>query len=150
MKMKYLLLIPALCMFIGCSNPQLEKEVEALKKELSEAEAAIVELNSQTTQEGELVHMVFLKVKPDTDQAALMDEMKKLAEIEGVQDFAVGPFENLGDARALSEYALVMEMSFADSAAYGVYQKHPTHLNLRENLGQYLAGPPATFDYIKK
>ena len=65
-------------------------------------------------------------------------------------DLEVGPFEELGDTRALSQYGLFMQMSFANKAAYEVYQKHPTHLALRENTGQFMAGPPVTYDFMKK
>ena len=100
--------------------------------------------------EGKLVHLVFFKVKSDTDQVALIAEIKSLENIKEVMDLEIGPFEDLGDARALSEYTILLQMNFADKAAYQVYQKHPIHLALQRNIGQFMAGPPATYDFRKK
>ena len=70
--------------------------------------------------------------------------------IKEVMDFEVGPFENLGDSRALSNYSILMQMSFATIAAYKRYQEHPLHSALKENTSPFLAGPPATYDFRKK
>ena len=147
--MKYLLFFPIL-IFASCSDSAIKKELSKAKNELDAAKKTIENLKAQIEPEGNLVHVVFLKVKPNADQSALIAEIKKLKNIDEVMDLEFGPFENLGDARALSEYSMMMQMSFADSAAYQNYQKHPIHLALRENTKQFLAGPPATYDFIKK
>jgi len=90
------------------------------------------------------------RLKPDADQAKLVEEVNKLESIEGLMDLQVGPFKELGDKRALSEYSMMMEMSFEDETAYQKYQAHPLHLALKENTKSLMAGPPATYDYLKQ
>jgi len=41
-------------------------------------------------------------------------------------------------------------MSLKNEKAYQDYQKHPIHLALKENTKQYMAGPPVTYDFVKK
>ncbi len=147
--MRYLIII---CLFLctSCANNALQEEVATLKNNLQVAQEKITNLESQIEPEGELVHLVFFKVKPDADQAALVAEVKKLESIKEVMDLEIGPFEDLGDIRALSDYTMLMQMSFADKAAYERYQKHPIHLALKDNTGAFMAGPPATYDFVKK
>lgn len=147
--MRYLMII-ALFVFASCSNTAMQEELIKLKAELNNANETIEELKEQIEPEGKLVHVVFLKVKPDADLDALVAEIKKLGDIEEVKDLEVGPFEDLGDDRALSEYNMMFEMSFDNADAYQAYQVHPTHLALRENTQSMMAGPPATYDYVKR
>lgn len=147
--MKYLYFLSIL-FFLSCSNNKLETDLANLQQELATANEKINQLQSQIEPEGELVHLVFFKIKPDADQTALVAEIKKLENIQEVMDLEVGPYENLGDTRALSDFTMLMQMSFANKAAYENYQKHPIHLALKENTGQFMAGPPATYDFIKK
>ena len=147
--MKYLNLL-LLITFFSCSNSAVQQELEKAKQQLVEAQAVIKNLEEQIEPEGDLVHIVLLKLKPDADQAALIVELKKMEGIKEVMELEVGPFEDLGDARALSDYNMIMQMSFKDQTAYETYQKHEIHLNLKESLGPYLAGPPATYDYMVK
>ncbi|MEM6378993.1 MAG: Dabb family protein, partial [Bacteroidota bacterium] len=97
-----------------------------------------------------LVHMVFLTLQPDTDRPAFINQLKTLTAIDEVRDFQVGPYQNLGDPRALQQYDLVMQMQFADTLAYQVYQQHPVHLQLKDIIKPSLAGPPATYDFFEK
>lgn len=147
--MRYFLL-GSLLIFFACSDAKIKEELVAVKQQLATANEKISQLETQLEPEGELVHLVFFKVKPNAGQAALVTEVKKLEGIEEVMDFEIGPFENLGDDRALAEYSMLMQMSFANKAAYENYQKHPIHLSLKENLGSFLVGPPATYDFMKK
>ena len=138
----------------SCSNAALETELSSIKNALATAEAALQKANQEIAilkqdDTGKLVHVVFFKIKPDAAAAAIT-EMKKLAEISEVQDLEVGTFEDLGDARALSDYHLIMEMTFDNKAAYDKYQQHPIHLALKDNVGAFLAGPPATYDFIEQ
>ncbi len=148
--MKKPIFIFYLILLTACSNNTLQEEVATLKNNLQDAQEKISSLESQIEEEGALVHLVLFKVKPDADQAALVAEVKKLEAISEVMDLEIGPFEDLGDARALSDYTMLMQMSFANKAAYERYQIHPTHLALKENLGLYMAGPPATYDFMKQ
>ena len=135
---------------LGCSNATSQKGLKNTREELIEVQEKIEKTQSQTEPEGQLVHLVFFKLKPKVDQAAVLEEIKKLEAIEGLKDFKAGPYEDLGDARSLAEYDMMMEMSFDNRDAYKVYQTHPIHLALKEAIQPLLAAPPATFDYIKK
>lgn len=150
--MKYSLLLLLMLLVFGCSNSALEQELLKTKANLVEVqkELASLELEQQQTEQAALVHIVLFKLKPDADHNQLIAEIKKMAEIPGVYDLEVGPFENLEDKRALSDYSILMQMSFKDEAAYKVYQAHPLHLALKENTLAMMAGPPATYDYLKK
>lgn len=147
--MKFLLIPMMLFLVSSCGNSN-QDELTALQGELAKATETINELKSQMEPEGELVHLVFFKLKPEANTQELIDEIKKLETISEVKDLEVGPFEDLEDARALDEYGLMMQMSFDDKAAYQVYQSHPTHLALREKAMGFLAGPPVTYDFFKK
>ena len=148
--MRNLLYLILLSFLLGCSNGAIQEALHKAEEELAAAKNTIVELESQIEPEGQLVHIVFFQLKPEADQAALIAEIKKLEAIDVVKDLEVGPFEDLGDGRALSHYQIMMEMSFDDAAAYKRYQAHPIHLALKESSKAYLAGPPATYDYVKR
>ncbi len=143
--MKYFL-FGSLIILFACVDTNVKEELIMVRQQLETANKKITQLET----EGKLVHLVFFKIKPDTDQVAIITEVKKLKNIKEVLDLEIGPFEDLGDARALSEYTILLQMSFADKAAYEVYQKHPIHLALQRNIGPFMAGPPATYDFIKK
>ncbi len=143
-----------LAILVSCSNAAIQSELETTKLALQKAESALKTANQQLsdlhkTETGQLVHIVFFKVKAEA-KAEVIAEIKKLKSIPVIQDLEVGTFENLADPRALSDYNLVMEMSFADKAAYELYQKHPHHLALKDNTKSMMAGPPATYDYVEK
>lgn len=148
--MKYLMFFIFLAGILSCQNTQAVEELEKVKSELNAANEKIESLKAQIEPEGELVHLVFLKVKEEVEMTKLISELKSLAAIEGLKDFELGPFQNLDDSRALSEYDLLMEMSFDNEAAYQKYQADPIHLALKEKLKSMLAGPPATYDYRKR
>jgi hypothetical protein len=97
-----------------------------------------------------LVHVVYFDMKDDADVSAFITEIEKLRNIEEVQNLEVGTFKNLGDERALSQYELVMQMSFKDSAAYQIYQNHPIHLQLKAAAKSVVAAAPATYDFVRK
>ena len=139
---------------VNCSNAALETELTTAKNALATAESALQKTNQEIialkqNDAGKLVHVVFFKIKPDADASGAIAEIKKLQQIPEVQDLEVGTFEDLGDARALSDYHLIMEMTFDNKAAYDKYQQHPIHLGLKDKVGPFLAGPPATYDFIE-
>ncbi len=133
----------------ACSDQNLQTQVNQLKSDLETAQSTIENLQTQIEPEGDLVHVVFFKTKPDADLNALGAAIEKLASIKEVKDLQYGSFEDLGDARAL-DFDLMMEMSFDSEADYKIYQAHPVHLQLKEAVKSFLAGPPATYDYLKK
>lgn len=97
---------------------------------------------------GQLVHVVYFTLKPDADVSAMVARLYELKNIPQVLHIQVGRFANLGDPRALSNYNLTMHLVFADKAAYDVYQLDTRHLTLKADTGTYLAGPPATYDFL--
>ena len=147
--MKYFLFYSLLLLF-ACSDTNIQSELSATKTKLEEAKVKIKQLETQIEPEGNLVHLVFFKIKHDADQSAIVSEVKKLANIKEVMDLEIGPFQDLGDLRALSDYSMMMQMSFANLAAYENYQKHPIHLALKKNTQKFMAGPPVTYDFMKK
>lgn len=148
--MRYTPLLIVLFIAAGCSNASLEAELKETQDRLNATQAELVELKTTTQKEANLVHIVLFNLKPEADQEALLAEIKKLEDIPVLQDLEVGPFENLGDDRALSDYEMIMQMSFANAEDYQAYQQHPIHLHLKELAGGFMGGPPATYDFIKK
>jgi hypothetical protein len=145
--MKYLI-FSSLFVVASCTNSALQKELEQAQNELKAAQETILQLEQASNTSGQLVHIVLFKLKSDADETAMLTEINKLEAIGDILELEAGIFENLGDPRALSEYTVIMEMSFADSVAYQKYQQHPIHLALKENVQPYLAGPPATYDFV--
>lgn len=134
----------------SCSDTAVQKELKQTKEDLNKALAKIEQLKTHIEPEGHLVHLVFFKLKIGVKQTVLFQEIKKLEAIEVLKDLELGPFLYTGDDRALEEYDVLMEMSFDHLADYQTYQKHPIHLELKKALQPLLAGPPATFDYLKQ
>lgn len=147
--MKYLFLF-LIGLSVACTDTAMQKELQLTQRQLAEAQQALSELEAATAETGKLVHIVLFKLKPEADLDKMIAEIKKLEAIPVIEELEVGPFQNLGDARALSDYALIMEVSFQDEAAYQKYQAHPIHQALKENTLSLLGGPPATYDYVKK
>jgi hypothetical protein len=144
--MKIYSLLLAVLLLASCSQQGTNKELISTKKVLLEAETKIAALET----EGDLVHVVYFDMKEDADINAFITEIERLRNIEEVQGLEIGTFENLGDQRALSQYELVMQMSFKDSAAYQVYQNHPIHLQLKAAAKSVVAAAPATYDFVRK
>lgn len=143
-------LLPLILLLACSNNSAVEEKLQATEEELATAQEEIEQLQSQLEQEGQLVHLVFFKLKPDADQETLVTEINKLKTIQEVMDLEVGPFEDLSDPRALSDYSMVMSMEFKNAQAYEAYQQHPIHQALKANTIEYMAGPPATYDFVKK
>lgn len=146
--MKTYPLLFSLFLLASCSNRALQERLTNTQRQLEHTQSKLNKFELNGT--GELIHVVYFKLKKDADVDALIAEIQKLESIEGVDNLEVGLFEDLGDTRALAEYGLVMQMDFKDKDAYKAYQAHPRHLALKENAKQYLAGPPATYDFIKR
>ena len=138
--------------------PDLSQNIAQLEAELTEktnllhtARAEIASL--KTTSEAKLIHSVYLKIKPEItpeEKAALITEIKKIANIEVLHDLQVGEFADLGDTRAMSDLAIVFQMGFNSEKDYQTYQNHELHLALKKAVGQYLSGPPVTHDFWLK
>lgn len=105
-------------------------------------------VDSGAKRTGPLAHFVFFDLKPDVSSKAFMAELEKLKAIDSVSSLSFGPFEDLADPRALSNFEVVMELRFESRAGYDAYQRDPIHLSLKKALGAMLAGPPATYDFV--
>lgn len=149
--MKKYTMIALLCWaFTGCGDDS-QAELGRLKGELGEAKALIEKLQAEASKDGgKLVHIVYLKLKPEASIEEVVEEIEKIGSIEQVHGLEIGTFEDLEDPRALSEYQVIFQMSFDSKEDYATYQAHPTHLGLKGNLKSVLAAPPATYDYLKK
>jgi len=97
----------------------------------------------------DLVHVVYFELKKAETRDILIKEIKKLQAIEVVHNLEIGTFTDLGDERALSQYDLMMQMDFKNKKEYEIYKSHPLHLELKKVTMSLLAGPPATYDYLK-
>ena len=98
---------------------------------------------------GDLVHTVYFSVK-EGKADSLLSACKQIQSIPVVHNFEVGSFKDLDDPRALTQYGIVMQMHFKDTSDYYLYQSHPIHLKLKQQVGSMLLGPPATHDFIIK
>lgn len=134
----------------SCSETALQKDLEITKSALEAAENELVSLKTAENEKGNLCHLIYLKLKPDADTTLVFREIEQLREIKEIESLTFGTFKDLGDERALSDYQLVIEMSFKNEAAYQTYQTHKLHTALKKNTKSQLAGPPATYDFIKK
>ena len=130
----------------SCSQSGLEQELADTKKALTETQAQLSDLKA----EGKLVHVVYFDLKETADISLFITEINKLRQIEVIQDLEIGRFENLGDQRALSQYELMMQMSFKDSSDYQIYQQHSVHLQLKAAAKAVIAAPPATYDFVRE
>ncbi|MCB0650550.1 MAG: Dabb family protein [Saprospiraceae bacterium] len=149
MKNILVLLIFLLLSLNACKQADLQQQLEACHAELLEKSQEQEILQIETP----LVHTVYLKIREDISPenlAGLIEGVKTLNQIQGVKHLKTGTFENLGDERALAEYGLVLQMEFQSEADYRSYQQDSIHLAFKKNAGPLLAGPPATYDFIKK
>ena len=159
--MRTLLLICLTIVITGCDfhNANLERAqaelaaaearsrqaADDMKQALEQAEQALGK--HKTADAKRLVHVVWFKMKEDADRDAFVTELQKLEGIEEVNDLEVGRFQDLGDARAMSDLDMVMQMGFRSEDEYRTYQDHPIHVQLKSSVGAYISGPPVTYDY---
>lgn len=135
---------------VGCSNSAIQEELNKSKKELDAARLTIETLKDQIEPEGKLVHTLLFKLKSNEDAVALGIQLNKLKKIVVVKDLQFGLFVDLKDEFALSEYSMMLEMSFDNKADYYTYLDHPIHIAAQKAGAQYIASPPVSFDYIKQ
>lgn len=150
--MKYFPIILIFLLLSSCgSSLKLKQQLNDRTAELAEARRQLVDLGSRP--ENMIIHTVYFKLQPDLSPQALqsfMGEIEKLKQIKQVKGLIYGPFTDLGDARAMKEYQLVMQMGFNSRKDYESYQANAIHLALKEAAKGYLAGPPVTHDFTTK
>lgn len=145
--MKYLLI--GLSIFLlACNHSELEVKLAKTELELAETMKALAQAESLTPSQGQLIHLVLFKLKPDADVQFLSNELNKLASIEEVRDLSLGEFEEVGDERALKEYPFMMQIRFDNVEAYKTYQQDTLHLGVKKRTFHLLAGPPSSYDYL--
>lgn len=139
----YLLL---LSIFISCKQPDVQNQIQTLQSESLEDKKSAYDSNDQN-EEHLFHHLVFLNIKANIDTSILVQELQKLAEIDDVKNFNVNLYKDMKDERALSDYGIMMKMSFIDQDAYERYQVDSLHQNMIMSTKQYMAGPPVSYDY---
>jgi hypothetical protein len=95
-----------------------------------------------------LKHLVFLNLKPDIDLELLLLELQALSEIATLDSFSVGKFIDLNDPKAMSNYEIIMEMTFKDVEAYQAYQEDSLHVAMVKKTKSFMEGPPLSYDYM--
>lgn len=148
-----LLLLACIFLLGSCQNQTAQNELAKLKTSLAEVktnyENSIKEISAlKAPDSGELVHIVYFNIKSDADKPVVIQNIKKLEGIPVLKNLDIGTFKDLNDSRALSDYTIIMQMNFANEVDYKTYQEHPIHLTVKKSLKNYLAGKPATYDYI--
>lgn len=136
-----------LSLLISCKNSSSieEEKTKPLILELKETQNKLSEL--QSNHAGEIIHEVYLDLKPDQKIDMVIEEIKKLSNIEVVKNLKVGAFKNLNDARAMDTYEVKFQMRFDSEKNYKTYQNHSIHLLLKDKLKPILIGPPVTYDF---
>ena len=151
--MKYVLaFLPFLFLFSACrqqTGPELQQELSEARIRLQELETELQQARAGQAK-GKLEHIVFLKLKESLsaeETSALINTIKKLGDVEGVNNLEVGKMADTGDERFITDHNLAFRMDFASMADYRSYMGDTTHEAIRESLKPYLAGPPAVYDY---
>ena len=143
----------ALLITTACSDSsKTELALKITQAELAEVRTALDEAEARLAQRtnAPLVHLVLLNLKDDLPKETLesfRSEVKKLGTINLIQDFEMGSFADVGDQRALTDYEFVLKMTFKNREEMAKYQVDSLHAAVRDQLGSYLAGPPAVYDY---
>ena len=135
----------------GCYRAELERQAAVLAEENAQLRKIATESeNNSNDTRSRLVHLVWFKLKPELSKEQIenfIGEVNKLQRIDFVDEFEVGNFADLGDQRAMHDLQMIMSMKFDTEQQYRDYQAHPVHLELKNAAGDYLAGPPVTYDY---
>lgn len=97
-----------------------------------------------------LMHDVYLNLKDsikEEDLAKCLEELKRLGKVESTHWLHVGKRAETGDARLDKNYDLALHVVFLSQEHLERYSVDPLHLNVRENIKGFLAGPPVVYDY---
>lgn len=98
----------------------------------------------------QLIHMVTFKLKPDLNPAevqAFVDGIRSLCSIPYLSDCLTATPAETGDARLVSDYDLLLQMSFRNMELLERYSKDEFHLAVRKNIKSYLAEAPVVYDF---
>ncbi len=126
----------------------MKKTLDETTAELEKTKAELVSLKNAPR--GKLMHVVYLKTKPDLKEEQIIDlkfKLNSLSSLEGVMELEIGEPADTGDPRLNSDYNYVLQMRFGSEADLAKYQKNEIHLKARADTKDYLAGPPVVFDF---
>ena len=141
----------------GCNdkNAAMQKQLHKMQQDLDtriqklqhiEQKVASIDL----VEKGDFLHAVYFNFKENisekdrTEFLVILNELKTIAEAKGTQ---IGIPKDTGDKRIRSDYDMVLHMSFNNLADYQTYQKHETHLSVKNRIGSMLAAPPFVYDF---
>ena len=99
------------------------------------------------TNPDEIRHLVFLDVKREVNLDSLIIELYHLSKLESVSSFSIGKYKELNDLKAMSDYELILDMTFTNKKTYLSYQSDSLHQTMISKSMKCMAGPPASFDY---
>ena len=145
----------SLCwLMTGCfTNPEVQQQLDNCRAELTEQaqkmDVILTQIDSSATQEGDLLHSVYLPLKNDLSEDEvnkLITEIKGLRDIPSVKNLHVGSLANTGDQRMLAEFDIVMALTFEDLEGLEAYQVHEIHQTLKAGIGTWLSGAPKVHD----
>ena len=111
------------------------------------------ETNSTGYTQGELVHTVFLSLKDEVTQnrkEKIIKILKSLGEIKVTKGLTVSVKAETEDARAETNYDLVLQMAFKDLKDLHLYSVNSSHFEIRAQLKPDLASVPVVYDYWVK
>lgn len=126
----------------------LEEKIAQLEAEKLDLQQKLVE---QGPDDGELVHVVFLKTKIGTstvDRQMYLDEIRKLNRLEYIHDLHVGVKADMQDERSITNNDAFYSIIFENVNEYLTWKDAPEHAELKAFLAPYLAEEPITYDYF--
>ncbi len=133
------------------SENEIEAKIEKIIKEnklLKIQNDRLLKVNN-----AQLSHLVFFDIKEDISTAQLefiTEEFNKLGQIDGVQNFHLGEFEDIGDNRALTNREMIISMRFLNFDDFYSYQKDEKHFAIKKAVAPYLDQLPLSYDYMIK
>ncbi len=131
---------------------RLEKQVTELKQENSSVIVSLDEYKEKLL-EGRLIHNVFFNFKKDIsdkEKENFKSELFRLANIPHVLDIEVAEPADTGDKRLREDYDMVLFITFSEEEQLAKYQIHEIHLDVKKNVGPYLAQAPFVYDFKQR
>lgn len=96
---------------------------------------------------GQLVHLVFFKLKPGVDKQLLVKSLETFKTVNVIKKVQIGLWEETNNPKSvLTDYSVVVQLTFNSLADFRVYEKHPVHLASIEATKDLMAAPPIGYD----
>jgi len=104
--------------------------------------------SASSDRSNQLVHMVFFKPKSEAAKQRLIKSLETFRTIDVIRNVQIGLGEDTNNPKGfLSDYSVVLQLTFANLAKFRVYEKHPVHLASIEATKDLMASPPMGYDY---